>query len=112
MPNKCYIGPKTKQVAVLVSTGYGAGWSTWAKYIQYEETLAFNHKIVKAVFDGNLNEVIRIAKAKAPGCFLEGAKGLGAVWVDDRKQFRISGYDWRETLVLNEDLTWLRARKS
>lgn len=57
-----YINASTRKVAVLISPGYGAGWSTWAGANSVvgedvaKEIAAFDRDIVKAVIDGDLEE--------------------------------------------------------
>lgn len=49
-----YINEHDK-VAVIVSTGYGAGWSTWQT--KNAEFLMFDKKLVELVIDNNLAEI-------------------------------------------------------
>lgn len=44
--------PEDGKIAVLISPGYGAGWSTWALEEEDVEALLFDDKIVKAVLAG------------------------------------------------------------
>ena len=106
---KRYIGKKTKKVAVLVSRGWGAGWSSWAAPGKAQEIAAFDHKIVKAVLDGNLEEAVRIAEAKIPGFYSGGAEGLEVEWLDPGQEFRITEYDGWEDILLKQDCKWHRA---
>ena len=54
---------KDGMVAVLVSPGYGAGWSTWNDE-KHRETLTMDYDIVEAFIEGNLFKVKSLAEEK------------------------------------------------
>lgn len=87
------------QVAVLVSPGYGAGWSTWAT--EFNEMMLFDADIVHAVLDGDREKAARIATEKAGEyvCVL-GAEDLVVKWIDKGTAFRINEYDGAESLEI------------
>lgn len=80
-PVKKYIDKETKKVAVLVSLGYGAGWSSWVYRSKGKEIATFDYKIVRAILKSNRAEVVRTAEAKIPGFYSErrraAASGMG-----------------------------------
>ena len=84
------------KVAVLISTGYGAGWSTWNG--EHAEALTFDRDIVEAVLAGDIAEAIAIAKAKYPDGYYGGASDLAVMWLDKGAQFEIEEYDGSESL--------------
>jgi hypothetical protein len=49
-------GQPCDKVAVLVSAGYGAGWSTWATD-EYREAYLFHPKLVQMVEEGRQDEI-------------------------------------------------------
>lgn len=107
---KRYIDEDTKKVAVLISPWHGAGWSTWAGPRGGSEEIAlFDHEIVNAVLNGNRAEAGRIAEAKIPDFYSEGAKQLKIVWVDQGQEFRVSEYDGHEELHLKENVKFWKA---
>ena len=103
-----YIHPSTHLVAVVISPGYGAGWSSWAGTAEGEAIAAFDRDIVQAVLNDNLDEAKRIAKAKIPD-FNPRAKRLEIEWVDHGQEFRIWEYDGYESLQLKEQDRYMRA---
>ncbi|KAL8732451.1 MAG: hypothetical protein Q9181_003947 [Wetmoreana brouardii] len=90
---KRYIDKNTRKVAILISLGYGAGWSSWAP----------------AVLNGNHEEAARIAAAKIPGFYTNGAKQLKVKWVGQGEDFRVGECDGYESLIFRSDVKYLRA---
>ena len=94
---------KDGQTAVLVSPGYGAGWSTWGKEVGF---LAMDATLVQMKLDGATSET---AVAYALGATGETIYGGG--WDDIKIQylpegtkFTILDYDGYETLETLESL--------
>jgi hypothetical protein len=93
-----------REVAVLVSAGYGAGWTTWG---MPEEAL-FDPIIVDFV-EANKNNSIELAEyleKEYPDNYSGGLGGLYIHWVPEGKEFRIDEYDGAENLVLKSDDYW------
>lgn len=93
------------KVAVLVSAGYGAGWSTWS-CTTGRESMLFDPDIARALLEidpdpceKGYSKVLEIAGKKYPEEYLGGVDGLYVVWVDQGKRFRIDEYDGAETLA-------------
>lgn len=95
-------------VAILVSYGFGAGWSTWNG--DHEDLL----------FDPNLVDMLqpdkRDYKAITEYCektyedaYLGGLDGLEVVWIPKGKKFRITEYDGSENVELMENISWITA---
>lgn len=85
------------QVAILVSPGYGAGWSTWA---DNAEVAVFDPEVVEWVESGKPEDVFREkedAWEERIG-YLGGADQLGIQWVPVGSRFYIEEYDGSETL--------------
>jgi len=86
------------KVAVIVSPGYGAGWSTWN-----ESKICFDPIIVKWIEGG---------KAGAPpldhyGKSAPYAGGLSQAeieWIDEGTDFRVEEYDGYESIELIGDI--------
>ena len=98
---------KDGKVAVLVSGGYGAGWYSWNPS---EDRLLFDPDVVKALLEGKSEkEIYDIAEKKYPDAYLGGVDGLQVEWVPVGTAFRIDEYDGSESLILEEDETWLIA---
>lgn len=84
------------KVAVLVSPGYGAGWSTWN--YEHRETLCMDADIVQAILDGDRTKAVEIAKQKCGDFYDGGADGLIVEWVPKGTGFLITEHDGHETL--------------
>lgn len=96
-----------REVAVLVSAGYGAGWSSWG---MPEEAL-FDPIIVDFVEANKTNteEFSEYLEKKYSEVFTGGADGLYVHWVFEGKEFIIDEYDGYENLRLMESIKWLTA---
>ena len=99
---------KDGKVAVLVSGGFGAGWSTWNSGIP--ECL-FDPEVVEAVLSGGKVGVKAqsIAESKWPDGYWGGAAGLRVRWLDRGTRFRIEEYDGNESLFLFDDYEFITA---
>lgn len=84
-------------VAVIVSPGYGAGWSTWNLDMP---TLAFAPEIAQALLDGNREDAVRLAEALYPDAYAGGLFGAEVEWVPQGERFTIEEYDGNESLVI------------
>jgi hypothetical protein len=91
------------QVAVLVSPGYGAGWSTWNS--NEGEAAVFCPRLVNAVLEGRSpQELAAIAAEVFPEAYLGGVDDLCVEWVNQGDRFIINEYDGSESLdVLGPD---------
>jgi hypothetical protein len=111
------------KVAVLVSGGFGGGWSTWMKYHLSDgpcRSMAFEPKVVEILLAGLMDknraerkvtkDKIEAYMAEAyPDFYAGGIGGLRIVWVPQGAKFHIEEYDGNETLVLESDINWLTA---
>jgi hypothetical protein len=92
------------EVAVLVSPGFGAGWSTWN--YQYPEML-FDPKIVAMVETEQSDEaIVEYCKVKYPEGYFGGVDDLQIVWLPVGTHFRIQEYDGSESLEIREYMHW------
>lgn len=83
-------------VAVLVSPGFGAGWSTWNS--EHRETLCMDAEIARAVLDGDIDKAVAVAKQKCGDFYEGGARDLRVEWVKKGSAFEIDEYDGSESL--------------
>jgi hypothetical protein len=87
---------KDGKVAVLVSPGFGGGWSTWIH--QYPE-IVFAPEIAKALDEKRpIAEIYKLAEELYPEAYLGGLEDLEIVWLDPGDTFRIDEYDGSESL--------------
>ena len=90
---------KDGKVAVLVSPGYGAGWSTWTT--QYGEELCMDADIVEAVLAEDYKKAVKITTEKyGEHIYTGGVYDLVVEWVPKGAEFEITEYDGYESLHL------------
>ena len=94
------------RVAVLVSPGYGAGWSTWNA--EHEEIL-FDPAIVEFVEHNRWEELEVYVKLKYPDIYDGGMRDLEIQWLPEGTEFIINEYDGNESLEVKSDVVWHRA---
>jgi hypothetical protein len=81
------------KVAVLISGGFGAGWSTWCG-----EEVLFDKDVALAVLGESDETPLEVAKRKFPDAYYGGVDGLRVEWVPKGQRFEINEYDGRESL--------------
>ena len=100
------------KVAVLVSPGFGAGWSTWA-YSGEEDNrdfMLFDSTLVTMVERGDSVEAIEAyVTAKHPDTYCGGAGDLKVQWLPVGTAFRIHEYDGAESVEIRDDIDWIIA---
>jgi hypothetical protein len=109
-------GQPCDKVAVLVSAGYGAGWSTWATD-EYREAYLFHPKLVQMVEEGRQDEItsewmekeLEITSVYDRHRFTGGRDGLYIEWVPVGTKFIIHEYDGHESLKTIDDFYWITA---
>ena len=98
------------QVAVLISSGWGAGWSTW-HHGSNKEILIFHPKLVELV-ESNQHNVYTISavlneildKEEAEGIYLGRVEDLTIQWLPEGIKFRIEEYDGSEYVITEHSL--------
>lgn len=92
-------------VAVIVSPGYGAGWSTWGARGQ-----ALDGELAQAIIDNKpLTELSAIASKNWPDAYQGGLGDCVVQWVPEGTQFEIKEYDGSESLHIIGNRTYLTA---
>jgi hypothetical protein len=86
-------------VAVAVSGGFGAGWSTW------NEIDPMDARFNQLFLDGKVDEVIRICEDEDLG-YAGGARDVEIVWVPIGTEFIITEYDGAESLETKDSFHW------
>lgn len=98
---------KDGKVAVLVSPGYGAGWSTSAASSE-DQAIAMDKRIVQYVLDDALTELKEFMERYYPDVYLGGLEDLVVEWVTKGEAFEITEYDGYENLtVIGEQQYWV-----
>ena len=97
------------KVAVLVSPGFGAGWSTWA-YSGEEDNrdfMLFDPTLVTMVERGDSVEAIEsYVTGLYPHTYCGGADGLTIFWLPVGTAFRIHEYDGSESVEIRDEMNW------
>ena len=105
---------KDGQVAVLISPGFGAGWSTWADS-EYRNDCLFDPWIVDVILNGEysleekLERIAAHCAMKYPDMYLRSLEDLTVKWVPEGSAFRVDEYDGSESIELRDDLDWIIA---
>ena len=89
-------------VAVAVSPGFGAGWSTW------NDIDPMDARFNQLFLDGKVDEVVRICDDESLG-YTGGAKNVEIQWVPVGTRFVINEYDGSESLMTIDDFEWMEA---
>lgn len=115
--NKYYNDTKDK-IAILVSKGYGAGWSTWNR-----EELAFDARVVE-FYLMNKNKKDKMEKQFSNvspdiknqflnwgynDVYFGGFSQIQIEWIPIGTKFRIEEYDGYEYIVFEKNEKWLTA---
>lgn len=99
---------KDGKVAVLVSPGYGAGWSTWAGE-EYKVQLAMDSRFVKAKLDGwdqgKLEELVERVLGEDSYVYYGGWSNVEVEWVPVGERFEITEHDGYEELKSIDSLS-------
>jgi len=85
------------KVAVLVSPGFGAGWSSWADDDQ-RDALLMDKELCTLVDAGNIDGAVTLAKSMFPHFYEGGREGLEVKWLDKGTVFEVEEYDDSERL--------------
>ena len=98
---------KDGMVAVLVSRGYGAGWSSWMS--DAPECL-FDPVLAQMLLDGEDEmEIATVAEKRYPNSYTGGVDGLTVKWLPVGTKFRIDEYDGAESIEILDEIHWNEA---
>jgi hypothetical protein len=89
---------KNGKVGVIISTGFGAGFSTWN-----DRNMAIDFDLVEAFLKGDMTRFKYIADEKYGDWYDGGTVSLKVEWVPEGSRFMIEEYDGRESLVILDD---------
>ena len=92
------------KVAVLVSPGFGAGWSTWNRDCPDMLTDA---GLADLVLKGDLDQIKAYAVLKWPDAYLGGVDSLTVVWIPQGTEIKIAEYDGSETIEYRDSESWI-----
>lgn len=93
-------------VAVLISPGFGGGWSTWATHCD-SDVMLFDPIIAQMLVDGaDRDDIESIARVRYPDEFLGCIDDLEVRWVKQGAEFMVNEYDGSETISYKDAITW------
>jgi hypothetical protein len=118
-PKKYYLNGN---VGVLITSSYGAGWSTWSSFGEnMAENMLFDTEIIEFILqhttDGEFRslsktqqeELSKIASEKYDGQYIDGIESLVVDWVPIGSKFIIKEYDGIETIMFFNNFNWYEA---
>ncbi len=95
---------KDGKVAVLISLGFGAGWSTWNRE---QLDMLFDAGLADLVLKGDPEQILAYATVKWPDAYLGGLEDLTVVWVEQGQLIKINEYDGRESIEYRDSDDWI-----
>ena len=113
------------KVGVLISGGYGAGWSTWAdskdrEFFLFDRglvALALDKEAANGPFDKttqwliemNTEELEDYLKESGIDSYTGGWAGVYVKWMDQGTEFIVEEYDGSEALLYRDNEDWMSA---
>jgi len=102
------------KVAVLISPGFGAGWSTWASEhawstwaSEHAEFALFDKGLVELAERGATTDEVETYLASKDMDFYKGGwRDVEIRWLDQGTRFTVEEYDGSESLRMIEDLAF------
>ena len=96
---------KDGKVAVLVSPGFGAGFSTWNT-----PEMAVDFDLVEAFLKEDIARFeYAVVEKYGENVYLGGMESLMVQWVDEGVKFRINEYDGSERVEVLDEQEWFMA---
>jgi hypothetical protein len=92
------------KVAVLISPGFGAGWSTWNQELP---EMLFDSGMAGLVLVGDKGQMRVYASIKWPGAYLGGLEDLAVEWVDQGQLIKINESDGSESIEYRDRDNWI-----
>lgn len=89
-------------VAVAISGGFGAGWSTWA------DVNPMDARFNQLFLDGKYDEAFYLGEELDIG-YLGGLEDVRIVWVPQGSKFIVEEYDGAESIRMLDETNWLEA---
>lgn len=90
-------------VAVLISPGFGAGWSTWGDGEQ-RDAMLFDSRLVDYVLSHGSEGLGDYAESLGYTGYMGGASDVQVEWLEPGTRFMIDEYDGSESIRTFDDL--------
>lgn len=98
------------KVAVLVSRGWGAGWSSWESDQVTAAFLLFDAELVAmAEREASESEVEAWLRERGIESYTGGWEQVQIEWLDEGTHFLIDEYDGKESVKVRDNLSWFVA---
>jgi hypothetical protein len=93
---------KNGKVAVAISRGFGAGWSTW------EDISPFEPKVIEMILSGKKDEITEewCKENLGKDIYTGGVDGLEVEWIPIGISFSINEYDGEESIYRSDELQY------
>jgi hypothetical protein len=98
---------KEGEVAVIISPGFGAGWSTWN--FEYSQDCLFDPDCVRLTLVGKRDELKVLADSKWEDGYWDGAFDCVVRWIPAGTAFKVREYDGSESLEFQDSPNWFVA---
>lgn len=96
----------TNQVGIIISSGFGARFSTWN-----EPEMCLDQELANMIFNNvEYTTLKEYCEHKYPDAYLGGLADCRVEWVDEGTLFKINEYDGSESLELKQYDGWLVAQ--
>ena len=93
------------RVGVVISPGYGSGFSTWGA----PEESIFDPKLIQLIEEEKFEEIREYMQSTYPDEYVGGVEDLVVAWVPEGMEFIIQEYDGAEHIMGKEDFEWIKA---
>ena len=90
------------QVAVAISSGFGAGWSTWNNKVN-----PMDKRFNELILNGDIDKLKEICKKE--DIYAGGLDEVSIVWVEPDTAFVINEYDGSESINYRDSVNWFIA---
>lgn len=94
-------------VAVLISGGFGAGWSTWCSTDSQREAMLFDSRLVDFVLSHGAEGLGDYAESLGYDTYMGGADSVRVEWLEPGTRFLVEEYDGSESLRTFDDLCYV-----
>ena len=93
------------KVGVLVSPGFGGGFSTWG----YPTEAIFDPTLIGLIEEQSIQEAINYCEKTWPEEYSGGVADLHVAWVEEGTRFIVEEYDGAESLLFEDKIDWITA---
>jgi hypothetical protein len=94
------------RVAVMISPGFGAGWSSWG-VLEQQEAMLFDSRLVDYVLSQGTEGLGDYAESLGYTGYIGGASDVEVIWLESGTRFLIDEYDGSESIRTFDDLCYV-----